>query len=510
MDNKKVIQSKHIKKQAASFFVWTFSGMILAKLRGIVFVKIFSIYLGVAVYGYFYFILNNGVILSNIISFNMGSAVFRFITEEDARNDKKQSKVILSSSIILSLTFALMSNILIFSSAIFGLILFSSETYLFDIASMGLLAIVIAIDNILLEFFRSRQDKFKYFSLQTIIPYLTLTGSIIFGILLELSVFGLVLAHLLGYLILLLPIALKILIQPQMKIFDALEAKKLLSYSTPNMIVTLVGSTKSLIFNLLLKEFHGNEALGTYSVALSIVNLFALLDYIVALSYPTIILKNYDMNNHEYVRYFVNKMTRIYLVLIIVVTFVISTFAPMLVIVFSSPEFINSAELIPLLLIAYLFQSLGRLTALGALLKKRPGLASIRNVISNITHFLVIIILIPPLGALGAAISLIIFFFIGFVLNFQLSQALYRIKYDKLKFGSVAVFVILSLGIGCFIGDLHYELIYSQFGVGVVIFICLIIGFRIVRIQEIKSIFNTLIEAIPVPKKIINKISLFD
>ncbi|MFW9777498.1 MAG: lipopolysaccharide biosynthesis protein [Candidatus Heimdallarchaeota archaeon] len=495
-----------IKKQATEFFVWTFLGMILAKLRGVVFVKLFSSFLGPATYGSFYFLLNNSTVLASLIGFNMGVAVFRFTTEEDALQDPIQSNLTLLSSICLLLVFSGFSSLLMFSSAFIGIVLFQSETYVLDISLMSLLAPVIAFDNILLAFFRSRQNKIKYFSLQAVIPYLTLIGSVIFGILLQLSVLGMMIAHIGGYLILIIPLLLELITKRSGKLFTFSRAKEIINFSYPSMLVTVIESTKTFILNLLLLGLYGNETVGIYSVAISIVNIFAVLDYVVNLSYPTIIIKNYEIGNHDYIQRFVNKMTRIYLVVIIAVTLFLCTFVPSLVLVFSSPEFWESTALIPVLFIGFVFQALVRLTGFGPLVKKRPGLAGIRNAFASLVFLLSVLVLVPGGGALGAVWSRTVFFISLFLLDFHLSQSLYPIKYDIRKFITIAGITAASLVIGFLFPVIDSPLVYSSFGVAFAVFMVLVIGFRIIKSREVVSILKTLMESVPTPKRLTNRL----
>jgi len=458
MDNQISIQSRQIKEQAVSFFIWTFFGVILVKLRGIAFIKIFSTYLGASSYGYFFFIQNNGVALASLIAFNMPVAIYRFTSEAHSKNDEQLSLTIMLTSATVCLVFAIGTNILFFVTALLQLRLFTSETYFIDLVAMGLFGTIIALDSILLEFFRSRQDKGKFLSVQTVIPYITLFS---------------------------------FTLKTKKKKFDLREAKRIIEFSYPGMVAIFVGSVKVVIFNLLLKELHGNEAFGIYSIALSIANLIGMFDYVISLSYPTIIMRNYDLQNYQYIQHFANKMTRIYVTVLIALVFFLSTFSPLLILIFSSSEFLDSAILIPIILFALVFQAINRLTCFGPLLEKRPKPASVFNIINNLIHLITILILTPPLGPLGAAISFLIFQAVSFTLNFQLSQSLYPINYDVSKFVTIAFSTIFSIVIGFIFVQYNHNSIYVSLGVSSIVYVFLVCIFRLVKFQELKS-FSTI------------------
>lgn len=487
--------SLQIKQQATDFFIWTTIGVILTKLRSIFFVKIFSNILGASDYGYFSFLHSNAFILASLISFNMPTAVFRFTSEAYAQNNEKKSLITLLTSIFMCLGFGIASNLLFFLSAIFKVELFTSKNYFLDITVIGIFGITIAVDNIILEYFRLKQEKGKYFSLQTIIPYLTLIGSVLFGIILNLSVLGLIFAHFTGYFILLLPIVFDFILKAKEGRFNQIEAKKILLFSYPGMFVIITASITSFILNISLKELHGNVSLGIYAIALSIANLFGMFDYIVSLSYPTIILRNYDIGNHDYIQRFVNRTTRIYLTLMVGLIFLLTTFSPLLIHILSSQEFIGGAILIPIILTAFLFQALNRLTCFGPMVKKRPKIAGTFNVTSSLIQLIGIIVLIPPLGALGAAISLLLLHVVRFVMNFNLSQYLYPIKYEKRKLSVIFVITAIYFSFGIIFINNH-QLIYFSFGISFILFLISTFLLKFVRFKELKHLFTIFMEPI--------------
>lgn len=482
-----------VKSMARDFFIWTSLGLVLVKLRGVIFTKIFSIFLGAADYGYFFFIQNTGLAIASLINFNMSVAVYRFTSETIAQKDESKSFLTLLTSIFMSLGIALGINMLIIIATLFRLNLFTSETYFIDIIAMGVFGTIVAIDNILLAYYRSKQDKEEYFLLETIIPYITLIGSIVLGIFLNLTVIGLILAHILGYLILILPLLFKFIFKAKRLKIDLREARRILEFSLPGFFVIILASIKVLIFNLLLKELHGDVSLGIYSVAFGIANIFGMFDYLVSLSYPTIILRNYDLQNHDYIQRFVARMTRIYITMMIAFTFFLSAFSPLLVLIFSSSEFLESAVLVPVILIALIFQASGRLTCFGPLIKKQTKAAGITNAISNLTHLAVLIILIPLLGSLGAVISILIFHIVTLMLNFRLSQSLYKINYEKMKFIGIGFVSLLSFLIGILFLQFNQNLIYTSFGVSCIMFVFLVFLLRLVELHELKRILATII-----------------
>ncbi|MHA2247506.1 MAG: lipopolysaccharide biosynthesis protein [Candidatus Hodarchaeales archaeon] len=476
MSNNDLAAIKVIKKQARDFFILSALGIILVKLRGIIFVKIFSTFLGTMNYGYFFFIQNNGMTLATLISFNMQTAIYRFTSESIAKKDKDQSSTFLMTSIFLSLFIAVSLNAFLLILSFFQLNLFSSENYLFDLLAIGAFGAVIA-------------NKRVYFSLQTIIPYLTLVGSIIFGILLNLSVFGLIVAQVIGYLILLIPLTVKLFLTAQGAKFDLVKLKAILTFSLPGLSVILVGSVKIFALNLLLKEIFGNEALGTYSIALSIANILGMFDYVVSLSYPTIIMRNFDLGNHAYIQNFANRMSRIYLILMVALTLLFSALSPILVLIFSSWEFSNSALLIPIILFALVVQALARLTCFGPLLKKKTKEAGVINTISHLIHLGIIFLMIPLWGSLGAAISLFLFNLVTFGTNFALSQSVYPVRYEKGKFIGLTLSLFISLLIGLFFLPLNNTLVYSSLVISFCVFAGLVIFLRLIKLSEIRNIF---------------------
>ncbi|MHA1231751.1 MAG: oligosaccharide flippase family protein [Candidatus Helarchaeota archaeon] len=126
----------------------------------------------------------------------------------------------------------------------------------------------------------------------------------------------------------------------------------------------------------------------------------------------------------------------------------ISIFSPVIIPIISGKVFHSAYKLVPLICTASVFYGMARLADAGILISKKTGYKPLIFGISAFISVILNLILIPPFGATGAAITLALTFFSLFVVNYSISSKFYviEIEYRKMLiiFSSATIAYLVS------------------------------------------------------------------
>jgi O-antigen/teichoic acid export membrane protein len=98
--------------------------------------------------------------------------------------------------------------------------------------------------------------------------------------------------------------------------------------------------------------------------------------------------------------------------------------------IMSSPPFHPAADIVPIILIAYVFHGWAMLHDIGVLVKERTELLTVANWIAALVALAGFSILIPRFLAFGAAAAAVMAFGVRWGLTYRFSQRLWRVQYD--------------------------------------------------------------------------------
>jgi len=98
--------------------------------------------------------------------------------------------------------------------------------------------------------------------------------------------------------------------------------------------------------------------------------------------------------------------------------------------VMSAAEYHSAYQIVPLILIAYLFQSWGYFQEVGILLRERTGYVTLANWLAAFVAFVAYETLIPRFYGWGAAIATVLSFLVRWIVTYMVSQRLMPVRYD--------------------------------------------------------------------------------
>lgn len=388
---------------------------------GFVMLPLYLAYLSKADYGAFDYLMTVGVFLGVIVSLEIAQSVIRFTSEEQQKSNKQIE--IISSGVqfsvfcylILMITASLNSTQL--SLHFFGVSDRTTEVILAFLAYF-----VMAMMYLSTIIFRAQLNA-KVATLSSAISAV-LVATITYGLLrlTTQGILALIWGIIIGQGLTAFYNFFKLRHFLSFTIYWA-KLKEMLLFSAPLVFSSLGVILATLVDRLMIKEMIGYEALGTYSVAARYAGVVTLLTvgFQSALS-PLIYsnLENPDTKPKLKMLFYSYVIGAIFFVLAL---FLLSK--PLFLFMFGG-DYIDSAQLLPLIAMAIVIQS-GYLFFAGlSIVKKTKVLAGI-NLFVGLLNIALNMILIPASGVFGAAYATLISSIVFFILNFYFSERYFPI-----------------------------------------------------------------------------------
>jgi O-antigen/teichoic acid export membrane protein len=111
-------------------------------------------------------------------------------------------------------------------------------------------------------------------------------------------------------------------------------------------------------------------------------------------------------------------------------------------------------EIIPIIVLAYIFNGARTAVSVAMYLKKKTQYIAFAFIVTAIFNIGLNFALIPMFGRLGAAYATLISFFVLYLISYVLSNRVYRIQYENLKFFKMVALVISLYTISLLTSDM--------------------------------------------------------
>lgn len=251
--------------------------------------------------------------------------------------------------------------------------------------------------------------------------------------------------------------------------FDFLLFKKLLNFGFPLVISGLVFWLMQSCSRLALLKFSTLKEVGLFGVAISIAAGFSVLTAVFNTIWVPVIYKLVKDGKG------VVEVERISEYIALLISIIIFFFCLVMPVI---PRFLPASydgiEYIILLCIMQpLFYTLSEATAVGILIKRKTNYSILISLLGLVTNLIFLIVLVPAYGALGAAISISISFWLYFIFRTELSIILW----EKFKKAKIYLSTLLSLAFVVLVAIRYLDYLYIVFG-ALILFIANVIIFR--------------------------------
>lgn len=461
-------------------------GIIISKSVSFIMLPIYTRYLTPADYGVLELLSMTIDIIAMIAGIGITSTVFKYYSEYENIEEKNEviSTAIIMLIILSSITATLgfiFSNKL--SQLVFGQI---------DNANYFMLFFIIyflqAINIIPLMFIRAMQNSKLFILISLIKLFMAVFFNICFLVLLKMGVTGILFSTLLSDFIM----DLYLLVYAFRGVgfrFSISKSKRMVKFGYPFIFASLSSFVITYSDRYFLNVYSTLAIVGVYSLAYK----FGFL-----MGYLTVgpFLQIWEPQRFEIAKQDnalpVFKKVFLYLnILIISLSLIISLFVKDVLTIMSAPSYHEAYQIVPIIIVAYIFQAWTFYCNLGIYIKGRSKYMAIAYIISAISVTIFNFILIPRYGVYGAAWATVGAFFILFSITNIFSQRFYYIDYGwrkQLQLLLLAVIIYLSSRI------LNVSQISISLGINtLLIFLFAIIIYRFFLEESGKSIVRQFI-----------------
>lgn len=221
------------------------------------------------------------------------------------------------------------------------------------------------------------------------------------------------------------------------------EAKKMFRFGFPAMIaglssIILVGADRYF-----LRQYHGLAVTGVYTLGYQIGLIVQVLFVApIILVWPNIMLPVFK---ESFAGFFFSRTLTYTLYIGGFLALILSLFAPYIIFILATPEYLGASIVVPFISVSYLFMLVQRIFAVGTETSRKMGRYATWFLIASGLNLILNYILIPPFGMLGAALATFLSYLTLPILSYLFSQPLYKIKYEWSRLFLISMIFLICL-----------------------------------------------------------------
>lgn len=420
---------------------------IVSSLRGLILFPILAKTLGPSNYGVWSQILITLGLFLPFVTLALPETMVRFLAaEKDKKNVAKVIFTIIFFILIIATIFAL---ILFFSSSSFAKVLLKDSSASFAIRIASFLIILGALNQVSIESFRVFGQIKKYSAisiLQTLLEILIVLPLVFFGF----GLFGTIVAFLIADSLILLISLIFILSHVGFSRPDFSILAPYLAFALPLVPIGLFDTFINSSDRYVLGFFKGSAAVGIYSATYNIGLLAIVFIYPISYILAPTIFKLFDEKKIDQVKFYLSYSLKYFLLFSIPAVIGLTVLAKPLLRSLATSEFILMNSMLIVLIVALSTVAYGVQVIFYyiVMLKKSTKFFIMAFGIGGIVNLILNIVIIPGLGALGAAITTLIAYVLVAVIVYFESRKYIIFRVDFL---TIIKSILVSLVMGIII-----------------------------------------------------------
>ena len=381
-----------------------------------------------------------------IFGLKIGESIFRFYLSFKQIQEKNE---VISTSLILVIVFGILGYAVLFISADFlNKIIFDKIDQIDNILLYSLTLVFQPVIELGMNFLRAQQKAVFYAIVSAIKLFLQLALNLYFIVYLDLKITGVILSAVISCFILSCVIVWYCIKEAGIK-FSLKKSVEIINFSYPLVFAGMISFYITFGDRYFLGLFDSLTNIGIYALAYKFGFLFTFIGtgpfFMVWDSEKYIILKEKNANiiiHNAFIYFSVFSLCGATILAII---------SKNIITIMANNEFWDAYKIVPLILIAYLFQGLMGFCNLGILVEKKTIIITKSNFYTAIIITVLYLLLIPKFSYYGAALSTAIAFAFRFFFIFFKSRALLKMQLQwKIYFYLVPInvfyFIIFLLG----------------------------------------------------------------
>ncbi|UCG03309.1 MAG: oligosaccharide flippase family protein [Candidatus Heimdallarchaeota archaeon] len=483
------------KKQTSGFFKSMTISWGLIKLRGLIFNKIFTNYLDQNEFGRFNFLIQTATFLGSFGTSGLSGAIFRFTsvyTEE--KNRRKISNLIITSLILATGFYIIITGVY--------LVLVSMEFFSFKnfntivVVLVGSFGFFYLLQNLSNAYIQAQRRFLSYVIVNVAVVYSNLIIAVLFVFFSEPGANELVLSYVLSHGFFISIYFLKIIFDNGLGSFSKEELTNVVKYSAPTLIISPFYNLFNYLQYFLLTFFAGEQAVALFVICLSVIGFLNIIVNPISSAFSSLQYSLFDSNEHDYLKSLINKMTRVYMALLVPIIVLFWYNAPFLIEILSNSEFVNSETVLGTLILgfSFLFKALLHFTCQGPYFFKKTPEISLLYLRAVIIAGISSLIIVPIFGLLGMCTSFLLHDFFRWFFVFPFSQKVFRIKYSLVRILSIGIPTMFFLTV-----SLVSEIIFGLPSLlasicGLLSYLIILFSLKITGVNETKQLMRQLLK----------------
>ncbi len=429
-------------------------GSIASKATAFILIPIYTYNLSKAEYGIATTITTFVSTFGIVMMLSLRAAIIRFFRDYDQENRRifigTITVTVLANSLLLTVLLCVFKNAYI--NIFFKDIAFYPYVFL-GIISLGTEGVYLTYQSVL----QAEQSGGRY-SFNSFI-YLTFNAlaTVVFVVVFDMSVLGVVLANLLTNASFAIYGIVDMLKRKYMVFaFDKKMFQKSIKYSLPILPHNLANDLNTYSNKIIINNFAGYAITGIYSLASQFSSMVNLIQGSINLAFRPWFIE--QMNNGTEGRKQIKYMTEMIMSLFCFIAVTVSVFSREIVIIFASSEYYDAWSVIPLFifvqLITFIYYSHVQTLMYNVKISKYTAVCSITGLLTNVVLSL---LLITPLGIYGIAVAQLVSKIILSIIVVLLSNHAEKVDFGlrKMIFSlfTAAVFIGVSVWLTSIIGN---------------------------------------------------------
>lgn len=453
------------KKTAKHSAIYAF-GTILRRLTGLVMLPIYTRYLTPADYGVVELLGMAIEVASILIGLRISQAMFRYYILAETENDKH---IIVSTVLFTVTATSCFGAVLLFiASETLSQVIFGSAEYIFEFQLFAFTLVTNAVIAVGLSYLRAKQNPMLFVAINVATLTLQVCLNVVFVVMLEMHVTGVVYSALISGVIVSAGLALYVLMNVGMH-YSSEVAITLVKFVAPLILASMGAFYVAYADKYFLRVFGSLNEVGLYSLAARLSSILATVFEAFNMSWAA---DRFEIVKKKNANVIYEQTFRLLNVVIIVVGTGLGLFANDFFRVMTSPDFYSAGYIVPVLVYAVISHIYTVFCNFGALYRDKTSIMAEAAWVKAIAASIGYIALIPYFGVYGAATTLALCGFIEFVWVYRKSMRLYDmgLHWGPIVIMNVAAIVCLFIGLSMPEGSIEY------FVLRVLLFACLMLG----------------------------------
>lgn len=365
-----------------------------------------------------------------IYNYGLDSSFMRFYSED--KDEKSRSKY-LSTAIWLSVATSIFFSLIVLaiSQTLSASLLKSDEYKILFVLTSGIIFLD-SISHVPFAFLRFREKSKQFINIKIVNVLLTFGLNIYFVAILKKGISGIFISNFIASLV--TTIILYLLILPSVRfLFDFKKAKSMVNFGIPFIPAGLSATTMQMIDRYILKNLTDISTVGIYSAGYKLGIFMLLITSAFYYAWQPFFLK---MGKKEESRPIFARVFTYFIAITSFLWILVSAFIHELIhfklFGFSilGPEYYDCESIIPIILLAYIFQGVYLNFLPGIYFEKKTKYITIFCGLGALVNVLLNFILIPLFGILGAAFATLAGFVVLSFSTYWVSQKLFYVPYE--------------------------------------------------------------------------------